>query len=110
MQKGDPKIIRAWSMYDWANSAYSLTVTSAVFPAFYVGVTMTEAGQDLVLDAYGVRAASAYPWALSIGFLVVALLAPILSGIADHRGNKKSCGTRCEIPHIRILVHSCQSC
>ncbi|MBK9289987.1 MAG: MFS transporter [Flavobacteriales bacterium] len=90
MQKGDPKIIRAWSMYDWANSAYSLTVTSAVFPAFYVGVTMTEAGQDLVLDAYGVRAASAYPWALSIGFLVVALLAPILSGIADHRGNKKA--------------------
>lgn len=90
MQKGDPQIIRAWSMYDWANSAYSLTVTSAVFPAFYVGVTMTEAGQDLVLAAYGVRAASAYPWALSIGFLVVALLAPILSGIADHRGNKKT--------------------
>ena len=90
MLKGDPRTIRAWTMYDWANSAYSLTVTSAVFPAFYVGVTITEAGEDLVLPEYGVRAAAAYPWALSIGFLVVALLAPILSGIADHRGNKKA--------------------
>lgn len=90
MVKGDKRTIRAWTMYDWANSAYSLTVTSAVFPAFYVGVTTGSAGEDLVLPQYGVRAASAYPWALSIGFLVVALLAPILSGVADHRGNKKA--------------------
>lgn len=89
MQKGDPRTIRAWTMYDWANSAYSLTITSAVFPAFYVAVTTADDGTDLVLDRYGVRAASAYPWALSLGFLVVALIAPILSGIADHRGNKK---------------------
>ena len=77
-------------MYDWANSAYSLTITSAIFPAFYVGVTTGDSGEDLVLDKYGVRAASAYPWALSAGFLVIALIAPILSGIADHRGSKKS--------------------
>lgn len=88
MVKGDKKLIRAWTMYDWANSAYSLTVTSAVFPAFYVATTM-DGATDLVLERFGVRAASAYPWALSVGFLVVALIAPILSGIADHRGNKK---------------------
>ncbi|MBK9759798.1 MAG: MFS transporter [Flavobacteriales bacterium] len=87
--KGDKKVIRAWTMYDWANSAYSLTITSAVFPAFYVAQTMN-GDADLVLAQYGVRAASIYPWALSVGFLITALIAPILSGIADHRGNKKN--------------------
>lgn len=89
MVKGDKKIIRAWTMYDWANSAYSLTITSAVFPAFYVATTM-DGPKDLVLERFGVRAAAAYPWALSVGFLIIALIAPILSGIADHRGNKKA--------------------
>lgn len=89
MVKGDRRTIRAWTMYDWANSAYSLTITSAVFPAFYVAVTTGALGADLVLERYGVRAAAAYPWALSIGFLIIALVVPILSGIADHRGNKK---------------------
>ena len=88
MVKGDKKIIRAWTMYDWANSAYSLTITSAVFPAFYVAQTM-DGDKDLVMAQYGFRAASIYPWALSAGFLIIALIAPILSGIADHRGNKK---------------------
>ena len=88
MVKGDPKIIRAWTMYDWANSSYSLTITSAVFPMFYVGVTKAY-GEERILSEYGVPATSLYPWALSAGFLVVALIAPILSGIADHRGNKK---------------------
>ncbi len=87
--KGDKKTIRAWTMYDWANSAYSLTVTSAVFPAFYVGIT-SAFGEQKVAEEYGAPAASLYPWALSAGFLVVALLAPILSGIADSRGNKKT--------------------
>lgn len=88
MKKGDKRVIRAWTMYDWANSAYSLTVTSAVFPAFYVGITSTY-GEGRVTEEYGAPAASLYPWALSAGFLVVALLTPILSGIADSRGNKK---------------------
>lgn len=89
MQQGDKRTIRAWTMYDWANSAYSLTITSAVFPAFYVAITTGAGGEDVVLDRYGVRAAAAYPWALSIGFLVIAAIVPILSGIADHRGNKR---------------------
>jgi MFS transporter, UMF1 family len=88
MIKGDKKIIRAWTMYDWANSAYSLTITSAIFPAFYVGITQAY-GEERILAEHGVPAASIYPWVLSAGFLIVALIAPILSGIADHQGNKK---------------------
>lgn len=85
--KGDPKVIRAWTMYDWANSSYSLTITSAVFPMFYVALT-TAFGEDRFADAYGLPSASLYSYALSASFLLVALIVPLLSGIADHRGNK----------------------
>ncbi len=87
MLKNDPKTIRAWTFYDWANSAYSLTITSAVFPLYYAGITVKD-GFDKVDKAYGIPADSLQSYALSAGFLIVALIAPILSGIADHRGNK----------------------
>lgn len=76
-------------MYDWANSVYSLTITSAVFPVFYMAVTHDAAGGDLVQQRHGVPAGSLYSYALSAGFLLVALIAPLLSGIADHTGTKK---------------------
>ncbi|MFN5183255.1 MAG: MFS transporter [Bacteroidota bacterium] len=41
MQKNDPKVIRAWTFYDWANSVYPLCITSAIFPNFYDKVTST---------------------------------------------------------------------
>ncbi len=85
--KGDPRVIRAWTMYDWANSAYSLTITSAVFPMFYVAVVQAF-GEDRFMDRYGIPSASLYSYALSAGFLLVALIVPLLSGIADSRGNK----------------------
>ncbi|WKZ66540.1 MAG: MFS transporter [Flavobacteriales bacterium] len=85
--KGDARIVRAWTMYDWANSAYSLTITSAVFPMFYVGITDAY-GAERFIDRFGVPAASLYSYALSAGFLLVALVVPLLSGIADRRGNK----------------------
>jgi UMF1 family MFS transporter len=87
--KGDKRVIRGWAMYDWANSVYSLTITSAVFPVFYMGVTHDAAQTDLVAQRYGLPAEALYSYALSAGFLVVALIAPLLSGIADHTGSKK---------------------
>lgn len=89
MRQGDPKVIRGWTMYDWANSVYSLTITSAVFPVFYAAVTH-RGEDDLVLARYGLPAQSLYSYALSAGFLLVALISPILSGIADSTGQKKT--------------------
>jgi len=86
--KNDPKVIRAWTFYDWANSVYSLTITSAVFPIFYAAITKGAAGEDLVAGKHGIPAQSLYSYALSAGFLLVAVIAPLLSGIADSRGNK----------------------
>lgn len=89
MIKGDPRTIRAWTMYDWANSAYSLTITSAIFPIYFAAITSVD-GKDQVLATYGIPAASLQSYTLSLGFLIVAAIAPLLSGIADHRGNKKN--------------------
>ena len=89
MVKGDKRIIRGWTMYDWANSVYSLTITSAVFPIFYAAITGA-GGADLVQQRYGIPAQSLYSYALSAGFLLVALISPILSGIADSTGQKKT--------------------
>ncbi len=89
MQKGDARTIRAWTMYDWANSVYSLTITSAVFPMFYVALTANY-GEERILAEYGAPSASLYPWALSAGFLVVAIIAPLLSGVANHRAKSSA--------------------
>ncbi len=88
--KNDKKIIRAWTMYDWANSVYSLVITSAIFPVYYSAVTGTD-GNDLVyLFGREYTNTSLYSYTLSASFLLIALLSPMLAGIADYRGIKRA--------------------
>lgn len=88
--RNDKRLITSWTMYDWANSVYSLTIATAVFPIYYIAVTkdinhgmVNFLGREYVNNAL-------YSYALSVSFLVVALIAPLLSSIADYRGNKLS--------------------
>ena len=77
-------------MYDWANSVYSLVITSAIFPVYYQAVTTSKEGNDIVnFFGYPVVNSVLYSFALSLSFLLVAPLLPLLSGIADYTGNKK---------------------
>ena len=86
----DPKVIRGWCMYDWANSVYSLVITSAIFPIYYQAVTTGKDGSDEVnFFGYPIVNSVLYSYALSFSFLLVAPLLPLLSGIADYTGNKK---------------------
>ena len=89
LQKGDKKLINSWAFYDWANSVYSLVISTAVFPIYYESVTQTESG---LVTFLGIQFdnTTLYTYALSFSFLVVAFISPILSGIADYVGNKKS--------------------
>ena len=84
------KVVNAWCMYDWANSVYSLTITSAIFPTYYNAVTQTAGRGDLV-NFFGFEIINSvlYSYALSFSFLVVAVILPLLSGIADYSGRKK---------------------
>lgn len=84
---GDKKLINAWSFYDWANSVYSLVISTAVFPIYYDSIT-----KNKTIDFLGIKwehAESLYSYALSFSFLMVAIMSPILSGIADYTGSKK---------------------
>lgn len=88
--KNDKKTVRAWAMFDWANSAYNLVITSTIFPAFYVAITANAATHDEVVF-FGLRfintALSNY--VLAAAYLIIALLLPILTSIADYRGSKR---------------------
>jgi UMF1 family MFS transporter len=90
---GDKKLINAWAFYDWANSVYSLVISSAVFPIYYAGLTTSEGfvNADNKIEFLGVlwNSTSLYNYALAFSFLVVSLMSPMLSGIADYAGNKK---------------------
>ena len=88
--KNNPKILRAWCMYDWANSVYSLIITSSIFPAYYQAVTKNPSNGDRVnLFGFEIVNSVLYSYTLSFSFLCVVLLSPLLAGIADHYGNKK---------------------
>lgn len=89
LQKGDKKLIHGWAFYDWANSVYSLVISTAVFPIYYETVTQTESGLVSFLGLQ-FNNTSLYTYALSFSFLIVAFISPVLSGIADYVGNKKS--------------------
>jgi UMF1 family MFS transporter len=76
-------------MYDWANSVYSLVITSTIFPVYYNSVTKGVDGSDTVsFFGWEVINTVLYSYSISFSFLVIALLAPLLSGIADASGNK----------------------
>ncbi len=74
--------IRAWTMYDWANSAFSTTILAAVLPIYYSAV----AGETLPSEAV---ATQYWTISLSIALFLVALVSPILGTISDLRRGKK---------------------
>lgn len=88
--RNDKKLINSWAMYDWANSVYSLTIATAIFPIYYMAATgaINEGMVRFMGRTYMNKAL--YSYALSVSFLIVALIAPLLSSIADFRGNKLS--------------------
>ncbi len=88
------KIINAWAFYDWANSVYPLVISTAIFPIFYEAVTSTKVDGKTVSDTvefFGVtlKNSELYSYVVAASFVVVTILSPILSGIADYAGNKK---------------------
>ena len=80
------KIKNAWAFYDWANSVYPLVITTAIFPIFYEEITKDK----IDFFGYSFVNTSLISFVSAISFLIVCFLIPMLSGIADYLGNKKS--------------------
>lgn len=91
MQTASKKVVNGWAMYDWANSVYNLVITTTFFPAYYAAVTSIKnfPGGVPVFGRY-FNNTSLKDYTLSLGFLIIAILSPILSSIADYKGNKKN--------------------
>lgn len=92
MQTAPKKVVNAWAMYDWANSAYNLVITSTIFPAYFEAI----AADNKAISKTGVtflgrhfENTALYNYTLAFAMLIVAVISPLLSSIADYRGNKK---------------------
>jgi len=89
LAKGSKKLLNAWAFYDWANSVYTLTIASSIFPIFYSALFISEIK---VVPAFGFefKSTALITFVTAFTFLVVAFTSPLLSGIADYVGNKKN--------------------
>ncbi|WP_293295953.1 MFS transporter [Allomuricauda sp.] len=87
--KGSKELLNAWAFYDWANSVYSLVISSAIFPLFY-GLLFRTAGIETVTIFGGeIARAPLISYVTSLAFVFIAIITPLISGVADYLGNKK---------------------
>lgn len=96
VEKNNKRIMNSWAIYDMANSVYSLCIATAIFPPYYDALTsIRDKETDKVLFdtvsffGWELKNSVVYEYGLSAAFLIIAFLAPLLSGIADYTGNKK---------------------
>jgi UMF1 family MFS transporter len=90
IEKGNPRVIKGWVMYDWANSVFQLTIASAIFPIYYSKVT-TASGSDVVsFFGFDIINTVLYSWAIAAAYLLMAILSPLFSSIADYTGRRKT--------------------
>ena len=76
-------------MYDWANSVFSLTITTAVFPEYFLSATGADGSDMTTFWGYEIANSVLYSYAVSVSFLIAAILSPISTAIADVAGRKK---------------------
>lgn len=89
--KNDKSTIRSWAMFDWANSAYNLVITSTIFPAYYTIITLTEEfGDKVTFFGFEFINTALANYSLATAYLIMVILMPFLSAIADFKGNKKA--------------------
>jgi len=84
-EKNNPRTIRGWAFFDWANSAYALVITVAIFPGYFLELTKDEVN----ILGYRMSDSTLFAWSISLAYLIIAAVSPILSGIADYSGRKK---------------------
>lgn len=90
LQKGSKKLLYAWAFYDWANSVYSLVIASAIFPIYYQSLFKTAGVTTVTVFGGAIRSTPLISYTTAGAFLFVAIISPLLSGIADYVGNKKN--------------------
>lgn len=88
-EKGSKKVLNAWAFYDWANSVYSLVISSAVFPIFYGALFRLAEVEQVAVFGTMIARGPLISYLSSAAFVLIALATPLISGISDYMGNKK---------------------
>ena len=89
LEKGSSKLLNAWAFYDWANSVYTLVISSTIFPIFYGALFRAKGIEEVELFGFLIRSEALISYVTALGFLIITFISPLLSGIADYLGNKK---------------------
>jgi len=86
IELNNKRTINAWAMFDWANSSYALVIAVAIFPIYFNGIVADE------FTFLGIKMTDSalFSYSLSFAYLIIALVLPLLSGIADYGGRKLS--------------------
>ncbi|MDF2477897.1 MAG: transporter [Sphingobacterium sp.] len=88
--KNNKKLIRSWAMFDWANSAYNLVITSTIFPVYYTAITTTKEHGDIVnFFGFEIVNTALSNFALAAAYLLMSFSLPFISSYADAKGLKK---------------------
>lgn len=89
LAKGSKKLRNAWAFYDWATSVYNLTISSAVFPIYYGALFRLAKVDTVEVFGFTIARAPLISYVSAFSFLLIAIITPIISGIADYTGNKR---------------------
>jgi len=92
MQTASKKVVSGWAMYDWASSSYNLVITSTIFPTYFEAIAVDDAKVSETTVTFLGRQfenSALYNYAIAVAMFIVAIMSPILSSIADYKGNKK---------------------
>ena len=92
MQTASKKVVNGWAMYDWASSSYNLVITSTIFPTYFEAIAVDDANVSKTTVTFLGRQfenSALYNYAIALAMFIVAVMSPLLSSIADYKGNKK---------------------
>ena len=82
--KNDKRTIRAWAVFDWANSAYALVISTAIFPIYFA-----EYAPDIItIFGHEFSDSTIYSYSVAFSYIIIALISPLLSGMADYGGRR----------------------
>src|SRR4030095_13288066 len=84
MQLNDKKVINGWAYFDWANSAYYLVISTAIFPIYFSNV----ANKQINIFGGSISNSALYSFSVTMAYILITFLSPLLSGIADYSGRR----------------------
>lgn len=84
--KNQRRVIVGWAFFDWANSAFALVITAAIFPGYFLQVT----NDEIAIGSFRMSNSTLYSWSIALAYLLIAAVSPLLSGIADYGNRRKA--------------------